>query len=324
MNIKNIKYIAIIIFISCFICGNPCFAVEKVQIAKQKVVFDIENELYTKAQFDLNKDFYQIYRIVERLSRANKLDEYSWRIVIPGDKNPQINAFAQQGNTILIKQGLMDVCSGRISVLAGVIGHEMAHEILRHNSRGTKDFENILKNIDEFKKSYAIKTETLVKDTTLLGSAIGSMANYYVQEKNKEEIEEIKKKIEDLEQEYLSKSRKMEHDADMQGLIYTIKAGFVPEDVSKIENIFQELLGENNDVTTHPTHQNRIWEFNNALKTLDLKKLREEGRKNIAASKTLTYEKSSNVLSSQKSIRINSKYASYEDLNKPFRQLFGK
>ena len=74
-------------------------------------------------------DFYKVYRIAERLIRANKLDYANWRIAIR--KTPEdVNATAGSTNLITIHTALYDTFYNNEDALAFVIAHEMAHHIL--------------------------------------------------------------------------------------------------------------------------------------------------------------------------------------------------
>ncbi|MBQ7763824.1 M48 family metalloprotease [bacterium] len=79
------------------------------------------------------EDFYKIYRVTERLIRANKLDFINWRIVIDTDK--AFNAFMSDTNCIIINTGAFDTFTNNEDALAMLIGHEIAHSLLGHSAR---------------------------------------------------------------------------------------------------------------------------------------------------------------------------------------------
>ena len=54
----------------------------------------------------LEVDFYKVYRIAERLIRANNLEHQNWRITIR--KTQDFNAFAADTNLVTINTGLYD------------------------------------------------------------------------------------------------------------------------------------------------------------------------------------------------------------------------
>lgn len=86
--------------------------------------------IYQQAQEELPDHLYILYRVVERIARANDLDGHPWRVVVADDS--LINAYATEVNLIIVHYGLLDQLAGDVSALACVVGHEMAHHTERH------------------------------------------------------------------------------------------------------------------------------------------------------------------------------------------------
>ena len=61
---------------------------------------------YQQAKKDLPNNMYVLYRVIDRLSRANELDQRPWRIVLVPQY--QINAFADEANLIAVYTGIID------------------------------------------------------------------------------------------------------------------------------------------------------------------------------------------------------------------------
>ncbi|TVQ58753.1 MAG: hypothetical protein EA366_06140 [Spirulina sp. DLM2.Bin59] len=89
-----------------------------------------ESSVYDSAREDLPPNLYMLYRIVERIARANGLTNHPWRVVVADDT--LINAYATEVNLVIVHFGLLDQMAGDISALACVVGHEMAHHTERH------------------------------------------------------------------------------------------------------------------------------------------------------------------------------------------------
>lgn len=76
---------------------------------------------FRQAQKELPGAYYFLYRVVDRLARANDLDKGPWRVVRMPEYD--INAYATQVNLIAVYTGLLDVLAGdsdAISVASSV------------------------------------------------------------------------------------------------------------------------------------------------------------------------------------------------------------
>ncbi len=87
------------------------------------------------------EDFYKVYRVAEKIIRANNLDFMNWRIVFSKDNS--FNAFSSETNCITIHAGAFDSLSANDDALALLIGHEMAHSVLGHQVRSAKYIHKI-------------------------------------------------------------------------------------------------------------------------------------------------------------------------------------
>ena len=88
----------------------------------------------TKRTLEANRDFYTLYRVAERLIRANKLDYVNWRICLVSAVE-DFNAGTTSGNLILIHTALFDSLYNNEDALAMTIAHELAHQVLGHTQR---------------------------------------------------------------------------------------------------------------------------------------------------------------------------------------------
>ena len=88
------------------------------------------NSIYQNAKTQLPPDFYALYRIVDRLARANEYDTRPWQVVRTAKYETQ--AFGKNSNLIPIYNGALEQLGGDASALACMISHEMAHHKQRH------------------------------------------------------------------------------------------------------------------------------------------------------------------------------------------------
>ena len=93
----------------------------------------IEKFLRSKKTDDYNsqaypEDFYMVYRIAERIIRANELDYINWRIIIDTKnkvQTPETNLYS-----INLTTSLIDIFNGDEDALAFIVAHEIAQAIL--------------------------------------------------------------------------------------------------------------------------------------------------------------------------------------------------
>lgn len=244
---------------------------------KQKLLND-EKIYKTKIFTTLNKktnsvniepvavDFYNIYRISERLIRANNLDYVNWRITIKKSLD-DFNASASAGNHIQINTALYDSLYTNNDALAFVIAHEMAHLIFGHQQRKAE--------IDV----------TLSKFLAATGDpgAVGAITGTIALGKLKLVSNEIKR---------------MEFLADAEAMNLLVKAGYSPEKAFDALKFMNTLAGANIKffIDSHPTTNERVKSVQENLSVINPEWV-EEGKANIYQSEVLDCKKSSDRVS---------------------------
>jgi predicted Zn-dependent protease len=267
---------------------------------------------FKKAKQDLPEPYYFLYRIIDRLARANGLDTGPWRVIRIPEYN--MNAFAGDVNLIAVYTGLLDVLAGDSDAMACVVGHEMAHHVKRHIPLGKKD--QVLANQRlEAKKDQIVKREKRrqanAQGWALIGGIIGAATGVNLPinpagvtdpEKINQELEEAK----DAEQDSLAlSSRNHEFEADREGYLYMARAGFDPRGCLRMMDVLGRTPGAEFD-TTHPAIPRRIEELNTLMVQMPHQKLAAEGKARLQASNALTYA----VSADQNSLRVNSRFGS--------------
>jgi len=163
----------------------------------------------------------------------------SWEVTVFDDE--AVNAFALPGGKIGVYTGLLKVADGQ-DQLAAVIGHEIAHVIADHGNA---------------RISAAYATQTGLQ----LAQAMAGAAN--PQKSQLWGLLGVGLQVGVL----LPYGRGQESEADILGLEYMARAGFVPSASIRLwENMAKAGGGQPPEfMSTHPSHQTRISDLNNAM-----------------------------------------------------------
>ncbi|MGD1806352.1 M48 family metalloprotease [Dapis sp. BLCC M126] len=290
--------------------------------------------IYQQAKEELPEDFYALYRILERIARANKLDEKPWRIVIVPEYN--INAFATDVNLIAIYNGILEQLTGDASAIACIVAHEMGHHIKKHIALSPSEKVALIEQIQQEaqREALAKKQNAQAQATGMsigrsaarifggrvgrFGAAILGNASRQRSKVAQERIDEIvAQKKEELEQTLAEEARQREFEADEVGYLYSAKAGFEAEGCLRAMKVFGQTPSAEFD-TTHPTVPKRIEAFKDLMVKFPATSLAEEGGALISETKPLTYSLSKD----RASLRVNSSRgsSSTDDVERLFGQ----
>ncbi|QIR37797.1 M48 family metalloprotease [Tolypothrix sp. PCC 7910] len=274
---------------------------------------------YEQAKKQLPEDFYALYRVIDRIARANEFDNRPWRIVtIP---KYDVNAFATDVNLIAVYDGILDQLAGDSSALACVVAHEMGHHAKRHIAIGVAQKNELIAKIEEEAKREVLGEQQAANEEStaavvsgavvnrvvggtvggLLGSVLGNQGVQRQADSQKRINEIIERKKKELEQRLAEQERQHEFEADEIGYIASVKAGFDSEGCLRVMQVLSQMPGSEAD-SGHPAVPKRI----EAIKALMIKyppqSLAKEGEARISKTKPLTY----NLSKDRASLRINS------------------
>lgn len=183
-------------------------------------------------------EFELVQRVVRRLASATgeSARKFEWQVSVV--RSPQINAFCLPGGKIVVYTGILAVAKTEAG-LATVLGHEMAHAILRHGS------ERLLQQ--NATKTLMTGVQVSVGDMSydqqrLVLGALGAGAQYGV---------------------LLPFSRDHESEADAIGLRYMARAGYDPREAIGFWERMAEATAQKGKNTpefmsTHPSGTTRI------------------------------------------------------------------
>jgi len=329
MRKKNI----LILIVCAFILNiNQVMAATSLQdlqeaiISEKKTTFKTDKEFYKYAQKNLDKNTYNVYRVAERLIRANRLDDYPWVIEFRYSDDYEINATASNNNLITLKPGVLYTFSNDISALAFIIAHEMAHKTCLHTAQKEKYINFLKVQYDDQMKRLEEKKAQLNRSSSRAPMFRRSLIERNLSlliENLQQELEKLKMQ---QEEDLKAFDRKQEYEADKVALNYIIKAGFDPEGAKRVLVLMQRDSGTVQNTLNHPDLKNRIWQLNTELKNLNSIDLVNKGKKNIAKTPVLTYELKTDRKYNElvkRTLVINSSKGTNQKVNEPFEKMFG-
>ena len=285
-------------------------------------------QFYQKAETELPEEFYVLYRIVDKIARANGLDERPWRVNVSPEYD--INAFATDVNLVVVYAGMFDQLQGDKDAVACVVGHEMAHNAQRHIAVSAVQRTEIAQRLHEdAEKQATAEARDAQDDSTgshvgggilgalggLVGGIIGgaaSVAGGAVSNEGDRRIARANDRIEAIYQAELTKkqeewaalNRKQEFEADTVGYQYMATAGFDSQGCLRVMDVLNSLPGSQFD-GSHPATPARIEALKQLFAQQPAAALAAAGRSRLAASpQPLTYD----ISRDGASLRINSRH----------------
>ncbi len=243
------------------------------KLAKDEQIYETEiyPQLKKKTRISADDiqavDFYKLYRISEKLIRANNLDYINWRIAVR--KTEDINATSSDANFVKINTGLYDTFYNNDDAIAFIMAHEMSHLILGHS----KHQGEITTKMEQGYKSMQM--------SAALGNALGVSA------------------VQTTMLKYLKDMRDMEYMADSEAIILLTRAGYSPAKALDVLNTFDtyaEVRPWYGWYNSHPETAKRIESFKENMTVINPEWV-EEGKANIYNSDVLNVKKSSDRVS---------------------------
>ncbi|MCW8129754.1 MAG: DUF4197 family protein [Planctomycetota bacterium] len=203
---------------------------------ENKMGEDTYREILQKEKVCKNKEIVAfVERVAGRIIAAAPDKGFKYEIAVL--ESPTINAFCLPGGKIAVYTGILPYCQNEAG-LATVLGHEVAHAILRHGGQrmtqaAVVDF--IGSSMNELLKARGVSTLT---STVAMGAYDASTQLGIL----------------------LPYSRKHENEADAEGLFYMAKAGYDPAEAPNFWKRFASKgkSGTPAFLSTHPSDEERI------------------------------------------------------------------
>jgi predicted Zn-dependent protease len=212
-------------------------------------------DFYNQARKQLPSNLYLLYRIVERIVRANELEVPFWMIRVISSDSP--HASAHGAYVLILDESILDLTEGNLSAMAFIVSHEMAHHTLGHQAK----YLQIERETEAMVEESLSKVETVDQVMTEMIRVRG----------------EAKQRFEEL-------IHTMELEADRTAYFYIAQAGFEPEGSLQTYEAFERLYGADKDLTKRIEALRLVIEQNPA------EKLAAQGRIRLENTKPLPYE----------------------------------
>ncbi len=178
----------------------------------------------------------RVQRIGERIAKISDKPDLPWEFIVIDE--PVLNAWALPGGKVAIYRKMLDNLNDQ--QLAAVIGHEVAHAVLRHGAEQMSRAQ--AQNMAIVGLGVLVSSQTEDQQMAQMAVGLGALAAQgFVS---------------------LPHSRKMELEADHIGTIYMAKAGYDPRNsITLWQKMAQLKEGGGSQPTflsTHPSDDKRI------------------------------------------------------------------
>ena len=278
---------------------------------------------------DYGEDLYLLYRIIEKLARANGLDERNWRFQLVDQY--EINASASDLNLLTFYSGLIDQLHGDYEAIACVVGHEMAHLEKNHLPLRVKVQAEMLQLQEEAEQELLAELEENQKRSRSVGGGIvgavvdrvagtrglasvaGRTFDQALEDMDAAEKQQAQARAEEiyqeklavLNQEFSATIQEHELESDRYGYIYAARAGLDPQGCLRAMDVLNDLPTSHLPGITHPSTPERIQKLKAIQAELSTADLVAEGEANLQNSSTpLNYA----ISRDGQSIRVESRY----------------
>ncbi|MBE9211545.1 M48 family metalloprotease [Plectonema cf. radiosum LEGE 06105] len=288
------------------------------------------NSIYQNAKIQLPPDFYALYRIVDRIARANEYDTHPWQIVKVAKYDSQ--AFSQNVNLIPISHGVLEKLGGDASALACIISHEMAHHQQGHQVVRNVEKIELIAQIREDAEKQVLGGERKMSPVSavgdfvvrrVVGGAIGTVVGGVLNNRSNRRFRQaqqrintiVEKKTAELEKNIQKQSREDEFVADKFAYLASVKAGFEREGCLRAMLVLNRIPGIEFE-QNYPTIEERIAAIKAIMTELETESLVESGQEKLFKTQPLTYNLSPN----QTSLRVNSRHGASmgDDIDRMF------
>jgi predicted Zn-dependent protease len=247
------KFLAVIFITLLFVACSKNPYTKRTQLLlispTQEVQMGLQakNDILKKAKVSTNPYYNEmVRRVASKIAKVAEREfhpNFKWEFYVLD--SPQINAFCLPGGKIFVYTGLLKLIESD-DELAAVIGHEVAHAILRHGSERAS-----IAMVGNISKELVAKGLSISNSKwgPLFDLAYGVTSTYGI---------------------IYPYSRKFEYEADQLGLYLMYKACYNPYEAIRL---WQKMMRTKKEkipefLSTHPADENRIKALKEYIKVL--------------------------------------------------------
>ncbi|WP_088893964.1 M48 family metalloprotease [Leptolyngbya ohadii] len=292
-----------------------------------------ESSSYDRAQAELPGDMYVLYRIVERMARANGLDDSPWRVeIVPTYDN---YAFATQPNRVAVHRGLLDQLAGDPAAIACVVAHEMGHSVKQHIALGEEaravQQAQLAEQLSQQMVAQSQQMTRRANGAATAGNVVGTLGGFLgflgplgviggsvlsgvggaisqgamgdPSEEIQEQMDAYYEQVAQLNEKFAAAARQQELEADEAGYRYTTQAGFEPQGCLRAMAVLSRIPNAEPDAD-QPSLPDRITAMQQLIDNASAAALVAEGQAKLTGTQPLPY---SDLSREGNSLRVNAR-----------------
>jgi hypothetical protein len=246
---------------------------------------------YQAAKKDLGVEYYFLYRVVEKLSRANNLTDNAWNVRLTDAY--AMNTFAEGANLIAIPRSELQKLTGDVDAMACMVAREMAHHIRKHKAIGPQEQQALKTAIQEEAKQKVQRNQRSKAGWgALLGIASGvtgiqmdSLSNAISSNTDTATAKMIQDMEAELAQRIAETSARIDKQADEDAFLYLTRAGRDPKGCIRYLDTISRVPGSEPD-PNNPQIPGRIQAYRDLVDKESPTKFKKEGQANLSRNST--------------------------------------
>jgi len=252
-------------------------------------------QVYAKAKKQLPSNFYFLYRIVDKLSRANNISTNIWRVKISEEYT--LNGFADEANLIVVSKPAMTSLAGDADALACMVGREMSHHVRKHNAIGPSERAALTRQIQEEAAAAAQKNENSKRGwgmgLGIMGGILGvntsGIQGAVNANTDRATAKMIAEKEAELNKRIAQTASRIEKEADEDAFVYLVRAGRDPKGcIRYLDTISRDPRAEADP--SNPQLPGRVQAYREFIDRESPVKFKAQGNSNLQKnSKPLSY-----------------------------------